>query len=137
MILISRMMRQLPNVNQSLLTFLLFTLAQVRVNEATNLMSSEGLAKMWAPNLIERPNADPSVEDTEMAIKVVERLLGPFTDIFCLQSVELRQKLSVCFEEIWNQISCCEGRECNSPPRPDAATSILVFEGDSLFSSCI
>ncbi|KAL5961637.1 Rho GTPase-activating protein gacX [Taenia solium] len=109
------MMRELPDINQSLLTFLLFTLAQVRVNQDTNKMSVDALSTVWGPNLLERPNAAPSLEDSTMCVAVVACLLGPFTDVYCLRSPEFRQKLSVFFDEIWGQMMP-PGEMASKPP---------------------
>lgn len=108
-------MRELPDINQSLLTFLLFTLAQVRVNQDTNKMSVDALSTVWGPNLLERPNAAPSLEDSTMCVSVVACLLGPFTDVYCLRSPEFRQKLSVFFDEIWGQMMP-PGEAASKPP---------------------
>ncbi|KAL5107064.1 Rho GTPase-activating protein 20 [Taenia crassiceps] len=110
-----KMMRELPDINQSLLTFLLFTLAQVRVNQDTNKMSVDALSTVWGPNLLERPNAAPSLEDSAMCVAVVACLLGPFTDAYCLRSPEFRQKLSVFFDEIWGQMMP-PGEMASKPP---------------------
>uniref|UniRef100_A0A5K3EU57 Rho-GAP domain-containing protein n=1 Tax=Mesocestoides corti TaxID=53468 RepID=A0A5K3EU57_MESCO len=100
-----KMMRELPDINQSLLTFLLFTLAQIRVNQEVNKMSVDALSTVWGPNLLERPNAQPSVEDSNMCASIASCLLGQFTDIYCLNSTEFRQKLSSFFDEIWGQMN--------------------------------
>ncbi len=68
-------------------------------------MSVDALSTVWGPNLIERPNAQPSVEDSTMCTTIVSCLLGQFTDVHCLQSVEFRQKLSCFFDEIWGQMN--------------------------------
>lgn len=109
-----RIVTELPEVNQSLLTFLLFTIAQIRVNQETNLMSVDALSTVWGPNLLERPNAQPSVEDSAKCKKIVSCLLGQFTDIFCLQSVVFQQKLSSFFDTIWTEMN--PGFEDRPPP---------------------
>uniref|UniRef100_A0A0R3WLL9 Rho-GAP domain-containing protein n=1 Tax=Hydatigena taeniaeformis TaxID=6205 RepID=A0A0R3WLL9_HYDTA len=121
-----KMMRELPDINQSLLTFLLFTLAQVRVNQETNKMSVDALSTVWGPNLLERPNAAPSLEDSAMCVAVVACLLGPFTDVYCLRSPEFRQKLSVFFDEIWGQMM--PPGETSAKPPPEGISILELPE---------
>ncbi|VDO04576.1 unnamed protein product [Rodentolepis nana] len=115
-----KILRELPDINQSLLTFLLFTLAQIRVNSAVNKMSVEALATVWGPNLLERPNAAPSVEDSNMCTSIISCLLGPFTNICVLgeSSTDFRQKLSAFFDEIWGQMipKGPNGESASKPP---------------------
>ncbi|KAM7534106.1 hypothetical protein Aperf_G00000117880 [Anoplocephala perfoliata] len=101
-----KILRELPDINQSLLTFLLFTLAQIRVNSFVNKMSVEALSTVWGPNLLERPNAAPSVEDSTICASIIACLLGPFTNTCVLSEsgTEFRQKLSAFFDEIWGQM---------------------------------
>ncbi|KAH9278368.1 Rho GTPase-activating protein 20 [Echinococcus granulosus] len=121
-----KMLRELPDINQSLLTFLLFTLAQIRVNQESNKMSVDALSTVWGPNLLERPNAAPSFEDSVMCVAVVACLLGPFTDAYCLRSSEFRQKLSVFFDEIWGQMM--PPGETSTKPPPEGISILELPE---------
>lgn len=87
-------------------------------------MSVEALATVWGPNLLERPNAAPSVEDSNMCTSIVSCLLGPFTNHFVLgeSSSEFRQKFSAFIDEIWGQMI---GEGVTKPP-PEGI-SILEF----------
>nr|CDS25853.1 rho GTPase activating protein 20 [Hymenolepis microstoma] len=126
-----KILRELPDINQSLLTFLLFTLAQIRVNSAVNKMSVEALATVWGPNLLERPNAAPSVEDSNMCTSIISCLLGSFTDVCVLgeSSTDFRQKLSAFFDEIWGQmIPKGSNGESTSKPPPEGISILELPE---------
>ncbi|KAM3178993.1 hypothetical protein ACTXT7_001500 [Hymenolepis weldensis] len=126
-----KILRELPDINQSLLTFLLFTLAQIRVNCNLNKMSVEALATVWGPNLLERPNAAPSVEDSNMCTSIISCLLGPFTNVCVLgeSSTEFRQKLSAFFDEIWGQmIPQGSNGESGAKPSPEGVSILELPE---------
>lgn len=90
-------------------------------------MSVEALSRVWGPNLLERPNAAPSIEDSAMCTSVTACLLGPFTDIYCLGSLEFRQKLSVFFDEIWGQMVQSDA----SKPLPEGTSILELPESES------
>ncbi|KAL7056164.1 hypothetical protein AAHC03_021067 [Spirometra sp. Aus1] len=116
------MMRRLPDVNQSLLAFLLFTLAQIRANEDTNRMSTLALATVWGPNLISRPNAQFTVEDSKIVCEIASVLIGRVTDLFFLQKADFHRTLSRVYQDFWAQINPTE------TPVPEGVSILYVEE---------
>ncbi|VDN20481.1 unnamed protein product [Dibothriocephalus latus] len=90
-------------------------------------MSTVALATVWGPNLISRPNAPFTVEDSKIVCEIAAVLIGRVTDLFFLQQADFHRTLSRVYQDFWAQINPAE------EPVPEGH-SILYVEGDFDYS---